>query len=85
MKRKRKLHNEKIEKFHRTKEEMENDEKLQLIERSDGDYSDDNLEQDGSKNRKRKKRKGKAFEPSEMRDKQNYIPHQPSDKVTEEG
>lgn len=79
---KRKVHAEKIEKFHQRQEEIAKE--SQVIQRSDDDdYSDD----DGGdeKRRRKKKKKSKIFEPSESRDKEFYIPHQPSDKCTEDG
>lgn len=84
---KRKVHEERIEKFHLKQEELAKE--SQIIQRSDDDdYSNDDGGDDPAENkrrRKKKKKKVKAFEPSEMRDKDNYIPHQPSDRVQEEG
>lgn len=83
---KRKVHEEKIAKFQQKQEEMEKE--SQIIQRSDDDdYSNDDGGEDPGENKRRrkKKKKVKAFEPSEMRDKDFYIPHQPSDKVTEDG
>lgn len=55
-----------------------------MIQRSDDDdYSDDDGGDD--KRRRKKKKKAKIFEPSAMRDKEFYIPHQPTDKSTEDG
>lgn len=86
MSNKRKVHEEKIEKHHQRQEELAKE--SQIIQRSDDDdYSNDDGGEDPGENKRRrkKKKKSKAFEPSEMRDKEFYIPHQPSDKVTEDG
>lgn len=84
---KRKAHEETIEKYHLTQEQLalEN----QVIQRSDDDdYSNDDGGEDPGENkrrRKKKKKKTKALEPSKMRDEEFYIPYQSSDKVTEDG
>lgn len=84
---KRKVHEEKIEKFHQKQEELAKE--SQVIQRSDDDdYSNDDGGEDPGENkrrRKKKKKKTKALEPSEARDKEFYIPYEPTDKVTEDG
>lgn len=83
---KRKAHEEVIAKHHQKQEELSKE--SQIIQRSDDDdYSNDDGGEDPGENKRRrkKKKKVKTFEPSEMRDKDFYIPHQPSDKVTEDG
>lgn len=84
---KRKVHEERIEKYHQFQEELAKE--SQVIERSDDDdYSNDDGGDDPAENkrrRKKKKKKTNAYEPSEMRDKEFYIPYQPSDRVQEEG
>lgn len=84
---KRKIHEDKIEKFHQKQEDLAKE--SQVIQRSDDDdYSNDDGGEDPGENKRRRKKKrkvAKAFEPSETRDKDFYIPHQPSDKVTEDG
>lgn len=84
---KRKFHGEKIEKYHQKQEDLAKE--SQVIQRSDDDdYSNDDGGEDPGENKRRRKKKrkvAKSFEPSEMRDKDFYIPHQPSDKVTEDG
>jgi ATP-dependent RNA helicase DDX54/DBP10 len=87
MKNKRKVHEDKIKKFHEKREEEEKE--CQVIQRAEDEvYSEE--ESDGEpKKKKSKKRKKKAtqsvFTPSEHRDKDFYIPYQPTDKVTEDG
>lgn len=87
MKNKRKFHEEKIKKFHEKRDEEEKE--SQVIERAkDEVYSDEDSDNGESKKKKRKKRKKivqMAFKPSEHRDKEYFIPYQPSDKVTEDG
>lgn len=84
---KRKVHEGRIAKFHQKQEELAKE--SQIIQRSDDDdYSNDDGGDDPAENkrrRKKKKKKAKIYEPSEMRDKEFYIPHQPSDRVQEEG
>ncbi|CRL08620.1 CLUMA_CG021282, isoform A [Clunio marinus] len=84
---KRKAHSERIENYHKKQEELAKED--HVIQRSDDDdYSDDDGGEDPDENkrrRKKKKKKVKTFEPSQMRDVDFYIPHQPSDKITEEG
>lgn len=82
---KRKVHEDRIKKFHEKREEEEKE--CQIIQRADDEvYSDD--ESDGGSKKKRKKRKKASIldlKPSEHRDKEFYIPYQPSDKTTEDG
>lgn len=86
MNNKRKVHEDKIAKHHLKQEDLAKE--SQIIQRSDDDdYSNDDGGEgpDENKRRRKKKKKGKSFEPSEMRDKDFYVPYQPTDKVTEEG
>lgn len=86
MSNKRKIHEEKIKKHHLKQEELAKE--SQIVERSDDDdYSNDDGGEDPGENKRRRKKKkrNKAYEPSEMRDKEFYIPHQPSDRVDEAG
>lgn len=79
---KRKVHGERVEKFRQRQAEMALESQV-ILRSDDDDYSDDD---GGDEKRRRKKRKkAKVFEPSSMRDKEFYIPHQPSDKSTEDG
>lgn len=80
---KRKIHGERIAKFHQKQDDMAKE--SQIIERNDDEeYSDEGIDEPTTNKRRRKKKK-KEFEPSESRDKEFYVPHQPLDKVTEEG
>lgn len=86
MSNKRKFHEEKIAKYHQKQDELAKE--SQIIQRSDDDdYSNDDGGEDPGENkrRKKKKKKTKTYELSEARDKEFYIPHQPSDKCTEDG
>lgn len=84
MKDKRKFDSKKIDLFHQKQKETELDH--EIIKRdSEQDYSNNEDDDEPSSKRKKKKKKVKSFEPSEMRDKEFYIPHQASDKVTEDG
>lgn len=83
MRDKRKVDEKKIDLFHQKQKETELDHEV-ITRDSDQDYSN-NEDEDQPAKKRRKKKKPKMFEPSEMRDREFYIPHQSSDKVTEDG
>lgn len=87
MKNKRKVHEEKIKKFHEKKEIEEKE--SQIIQRAQDEIYSEDSDEEGGKSKKRKKRKKNAvqlsFNVSENRDKEHFIPYQPSDRITEEG
>lgn len=84
MAQKRRVHGDKIARHHLKQQELQNDGSTQVIERGSDDSSADEDDEDSSR-RKKKRKKSKPFEPSASRDKEYYIPHQPLDKVTEDG
>jgi ATP-dependent RNA helicase DDX54/DBP10 len=86
MKNKRKVHEDKIKKFYEKREIEEKE--GQIIQRAEDEvYSDDSDEEGGKKKRKRRKKNvvQLSFSASENRDKEHFIPYQPTDKITEEG
>ncbi|XP_070498197.1 ATP-dependent RNA helicase DDX54 [Chironomus tepperi] len=90
MRDKRKVHENKIQKYREKEEETKND--YLVIQRDEDDESFDDDDEDGKpRNKKRKKGKSKsknainALELSENRDKEYFIPYQPKDKITEDG
>lgn len=89
MRDKRKVHEEKIEKFREKQHEIEKD--FLVIKRDDDDEFDDEVDDDSGPKSKKKKRKTKsksainALAFSENRDKEYFIPYQPKDKISEDG
>lgn len=83
---KRKVHGARIEKHQMKMDELsKEDQVIKRGEDDENDYSNDEEDPSDNKRRRKKKKTSKGFEPSEMRDKEFYIPHQPLDKCTEDG
>jgi ATP-dependent RNA helicase DDX54/DBP10 len=88
MQKKRKLHEKKIEKHREMQPEIEKEHEIIKRDEDDDDEDDNyNIDDEGNgrpRRKKPKKFKG-TFTVSENRDKEYFIPYQPTDKVTEDG
>ncbi|KAG5670366.1 hypothetical protein PVAND_000637 [Polypedilum vanderplanki] len=83
MQNKRKLHEKRIEKFREMRPEIEKEH--EVIKRNVNEEEEYDEDEDGRPRKKKTKKLKTTFTINENRDKEYFIPYQPTDKVEEEG